>query len=304
MQFDFVYRVYQIYTQNYSDKNKLIAVSFGQDSITLVFILFYINQVLKQSIHLLHCNHFYKANNLYILREGFKISYLVNSNLIISCPINNLQTETKQRLWRHRIFKRILNLVNLNSIYLGHTKTDKVETFLFNLFRGSNLTNLSNFNYQNIYSEHECFKNSPNKLIIKINPISKIEICRPLFNSSRQTIKNIINSNKIPNLIDYSNFDTKFSRNKVRLLLVPILKIYFNKNIETQIERALTQAEIDNVYFTNKIATLLLYKDQITKSNFKKLPKAEQYRFLKQLLTCYSGKDVNFNLIKKLETKI
>lgn len=304
MQFDFVYRVYQIYTQSYSDKKKLIAVSFGQDSISLLFILFYIQQTLKHSIHLLHCNHFYQTNNFYILREGFKISYLVNSNLIVSCPINTLQTETKQRLWRHRIFKRTVNLVKLNSIYLGHTKTDKIETILFNLFRGSNLTNLSNFTDQNIYFDHECFKNSRNNLFVQINPVSKIKFFRPLFNISRQTVKNIIKNNEIPNLIDFSNFNIQFSRNKIRLLLVPLLKLYFNHNIETQIERTLLQAELDNVYFKKVITKLLVNKRQINKSKFKKLSKAEKYRFLKQVVTCYSGKDVNFNLIKKLETKI
>ena len=43
------------------------------------------------------------------------------------------------------MFKRTVQLLKLNSIYLGHTKTDKIETILFNLFRGSGLTGLSNF---------------------------------------------------------------------------------------------------------------------------------------------------------------
>ena len=304
MQFDFVYRVYQIYKQNYSDKNKLIGISFGQDSISLLFILFYIQEILNKSTHLLHCNHFYQTNNFYILREGFKISYLLNSNLIISCPISNLETETNQRAWRHRIFKRSINMLNLNSIYLGHTKTDKIETFLFNLFRGGSLTNLTNFTEKNTYFDHECFKTSNNNLFLKVNPYLEINLYRPLINSSRQTIKNLIKNNNIPNLIDYSNFDTKFNRNKIRLLLLPLLKVYFNTNIEEQIERSLIQAEIDNLYFKTKIIKLLNKKNKLNKSEFKRLSKAEKYRFLKQVLNCYSGKDVNFNLIKKIETKI
>jgi len=304
MQFDFVYRVYQIYKQNYSDKNKLIGVSFGQDSISLLFILFYIQEILNKSTYLVHCNHFYQTNNFYIIREGFKISYLLNSNLIISCPINNIETETNQRAWRHRIFKRSINMLNFNSIYLGHTKTDKIETFLFNLFRGGNLTNLTNFTAKNTYFDHECFKTSNDKLFLKVNPYLKINFYRPLINSSRQTIKNLIKNNNIPNLIDYTNFDTKFNRNKIRLLLLPILKVYFNTNIEDQIERSLIQAEIDNLYFKTKIIKLISKKNKLNKSQFKRLSKAEKYRFLKQVLNCYSGKDVNFNLIKKIETKI
>ena len=65
-------------------------------------------------------------------------------------------------------------------------------------------------------------------------------------------------------------------------LLVPLLKLYFIHNIETQIERTLLQAELDNVYFKKVITKLLVNKRQINKSKFKKLSKAEKYRFLKQ----------------------
>ncbi len=301
MQFDFVYKVYQIYKQNYSDKNKLIAVSFGQDSISLLFFLFYIQQILNQPTYLLHCNHFYTKDNFFTLNEGFKISYLINGNLIIACPINIKKTETTQRLWRHRMFKRSIQLLNLNSIYLGHTKTDKIETILFNLFRGSGLTGLSNFNRENLHFEQECFINSTQTL--KLN-IKTIQFRRPLLGFSRQNLKEVINNNKIPNLIDFSNFDTNFTRNKIRLILMPILKLYFNKNIETQIERLSIQFDLDNQFFESEMTQLIKTSNKITKVKFKELPISIQYRFLKKLLKIYSGKDVNFNLITKLQTKI
>jgi tRNA(Ile)-lysidine synthase len=301
MQFDFVYKVYQIYRQNYSDKNKLIAVSFGQDSISLLFFLFYIQQILLQPIHLLHCNHFYHRNNFYYVREGFKISYFINGNLMISCPINTITTETKQRSWRQRIFKRSVELLNFNSIYLGHTKTDKIETILFNLFRGSGLQGLTTLTNKSFHFEHQCFQKSNKKLKLKIN---KIKFIRPLLNSSRHSLKLIIKNNKIPNLIDFSNFNTNFTRNKIRLILIPLLKIYFNKNIETQIERLSFQLEIDNVFYNNQVEQLLKNKTKITRNNFKNLPKAVQYRLLKKVITIYSGREINFNLITKLQTKI
>ena len=301
MQFDFVYKVYQIYKQNYLDKNKLIAVSFGQDSISLLFFLFYIQRTLNQPTYLLHCNHFYNKNNFFILDQGFKINHLINGNLIIACPIDPQKTETKQRLWRHRMFKRTVQLLKLNSIYLGHTKTDKIETILFNLFRGSGLTGLSNFLSENLHVEQECFGHSTPTLKLNIN---RIQFHRPLLSVSRHNLKEILTNNKIPNLIDFSNFDTNFARNKIRLILMPILKLYFNKNIETQIERLSIQFELDNQFFEDEINKLLKTSNNITKSEFKKLPLAIQYRFLKKVLKLYSGKDVNFNLIKELQTKI
>ena len=303
MQFDFVYKVYQIYKQNYSDKNKLIAVSFGKDSISLLLFLFYIQRTLNKPTYLLYCNHFYKKNNFETLKEGFKISYLINGNLIISCPMNSKKTETKQRLWRHRIFKRTVQLLKLNSIYVGHTKTDKIETVLFNLFRGSGLNGLSNLNIKNYHFEHECFKNYYSTKKLKLN-IKKINIYRPLLDITRQSLKEIIKNNNIPNIIDITNFNMNFKRNKIRLILIPLLKFYFNKNIETQIERLSIQFELNNSYLNSEINHLLKNKKKITKDEFKKLPKVIQYQFLKKLITVYSGKDANFNLITKLQTKI
>ena len=301
MQFDFVYKVYQIYKQNYLDKRKLIAVSFGQDSISLLFFLFYIQRTLNQPTYLLHCNHFYNKNNFFFLDQGFKINHLINGNLIIACPIDPQKTETKQRLWRHRMFKRTVQLLKLNSIYLGHTKTDKIETILFNLFRGSGLTGLSNFKIENLHFEQECFGHSIPKLKLNIN---KIQFRRPLLSISRQNLNGILTNNRLPNLIDFTNFDTNFARNKIRLILMPILKLYFNKNIETQMERLSIQLELDNQFFDTETTHLLKNTNKISKSEFKKLPLAIQYRFLKKLLKSYSGKEVNFNLIKKLQTKI
>ena len=301
MQFDFVYKVYQIYKQNYSDKNKLIAVSFGQDSVSLLFFLFYIQQTLLQPIHLLHCNHFYQKSNFYCVREGFKISYFINGNLIISCPIDTIPTETKQRSWRQRIFKRSVELLDLNSIYLGHTKTDKIETILFNLFRGSGLQGLTTLPNQNLHFEQQCFQKSTKKLKLKIN---KVKFIRPLLGSSRNSLKLIIKNNKIPHFIDFSNFNTNFTRNRIRLILIPLLKVYFNKNIETQIERLSFQLEVDNSFYNSKVDQLLKNKTKITRNNFKKLPKPIQYRLLKKVITIYSGRETNFNLITKLQTKI
>jgi hypothetical protein len=62
--------------------------------------------------------------------------------------------------------------------------------------------------------------------------------------------------------------------------------------------------ELDNQFFDTETTHLLKNTNKISKSEFKKLPLAIQYRFLKKLLKSYSGKEVNFNLIKKLQTKI
>jgi tRNA(Ile)-lysidine synthase len=304
MQLDFIYKVYQIYKQNHLDKTKVVAVSFGKDSISLLMMLNYLQRTINESIYILHCNHFSQKNNFFSIQESFKLSYLINSHLYISCPIISPKGETKQRLWRHRIYKRTINLVNSNSIFLGHTKTDKIETFFLNLLRGTNLNSLSNFQTHNIQFEHECFTNPTFYPNLILNKSLKINYYRPLLAFSRKEIKNLVDNNRIPNIVDRSNFNTNLKRNKIRLILLPLLKLYFNSNIDNQIERLLAQTNIDNRYFKTQIFNILSNKKSISKSEFRTLPKAIQYRILKKLLNTYSGRDTNFNLIQNLQSKI
>ena len=303
MQTNFVYKVYQIYRQNYVHKDKLIGISSGNDSIVLVFIMSHIQFLLNQQINLLHCNHFYQKYNFYYIHEIFKISYLLRGTLIISSPIQQSFDETNNRNWRQRLFKRALLLKEIEYIFLAHTKTDKNETFFFNLMRGTSLTGCSNFTTQKIKLDLSCFSTSLNSNKLNLKTRQVFNFNRPLLAFSRNQLKKLIQINSLPYSLDPTNLNISFSRNRIRLILFPILKNYFNFNIETQLEKFLVQAETDSQFFesnANKLAQSIQSRKTLTKLEFKKLPKAFQLKILKLLIKKYSGRDVSFNLIRRL----
>ena len=307
MQTNFVYKVYQIYKQNYVNKKKLIAISSGNDSIVLLIFMNMIQLLLNQSINLIHCNHFYQKCNFYFIQEVFKITYLVNGTLLISSPIKQTYTETANRSWRQRIFIRGLLINNSKDLFLAHTRNDKNETFLFNLMRGTTLQGCSNFTNKKIKIETSCFSTSSNKKKLVFQTNHEFNFNRPLLNFSRTEIKKLSKLNNFPYSIDPSNLNITFSRNLIRLIIVPILKNYFNFNIEKQFVKFLVQAENDSKYFevtTNKLSQNIKSNKNLTKFEFRKLPKPFQYKLLNLCIKKYSGKDVSFNLINKLIEKI
>jgi tRNA(Ile)-lysidine synthase len=52
--------------------------------------------------------------------------------------------EERARKKRYEFFNTILNIYNSNKIILAHHLDDRIETFFFNLIRGSKLTGLIN----------------------------------------------------------------------------------------------------------------------------------------------------------------
>ena len=123
----------------------------------------------KQKFTIIHCNHIWQKDNVYMETEMYKFAYLVNNEICIAIPTNTLKNEVQSRNWRLNICKRISNYVHIHTIQLGHTVSDQLETLIWHLARGtslSGLTSLKNKHYD-IYISY--FRNQTLKqLYIKI----------------------------------------------------------------------------------------------------------------------------------------
>ena len=111
---------------------------------------------------------------------------------------------------RYAFFNAILNIHNAKYILTAHHLDDKIETFFFNLARGSKLTGLIN-------------------MTEKSNTI-----LRPLLNLTKQEILNYLNKNKLEYKLDETNLNTDITRNYLRREIIPKLKQInwnYNKNI-------------------------------------------------------------------------
>ena len=143
---------------NIISKNILLAFSGGQDSICLLLILLQLKNQFNIEISLIYFNHIWTNDNLKQLIHLIKISFCLNQTFLFSMANNKYFNEHSSRVWRYGNMSRIANFYNYKFLSTSHTLTDRIETLLLNLFRGSSLEGLialrSNQFIKNKYTKH------------------------------------------------------------------------------------------------------------------------------------------------------
>lgn len=123
----------------------------------------------------------------------------------------SISIEELARKKRYMFFSAICEIYDTKKVMTAHHLDDKIETFFFNLARGSKLTGLINMteNYGNIL--------------------------RPLLHLEKSQIITYLNENNLEYRIDNTNFDNDISRNHLRNEVIPKfhkINSKFKQNIE------------------------------------------------------------------------
>ncbi|WP_051904514.1 tRNA lysidine(34) synthetase TilS [Hippea jasoniae] len=217
-----------------------VAVSGGPDSVFLLNLLNAIKENYKIELAVLHFNHrlrkeaYAEANFVEDLANSLNIEFLAGSfDVGEFARLNKLSTEEAARKKRYEFFKEAKKKLKLDRIATGHTKDDLVETFFMNLLRGATIEGLTS-----------------------LKPRYSIFI-RPILTFSKNEIVEYLKQNNIKFVIDSSNFDTKYTRNRIRHELIEQLKT-FNPNLVDTIFNnylvMLSQAKIIDELTTINIA--------------------------------------------------
>jgi tRNA(Ile)-lysidine synthase len=164
----------------------LITISGGQDSLCLFFILLQLKKQWKWHFGLLYCNHFWQIDSFYINSLIFKLGFFFLIPAYLSLPSENIFSEQKSRTWRYRQFNRLSTFYKYDIIFTGHTSTDKIETVLLQLLRGTGTRGLSTLDWIRPISR---YKSVASPLLLKILPkVSKVYAKpKPGFPSSGET---------------------------------------------------------------------------------------------------------------------
>jgi tRNA(Ile)-lysidine synthase len=101
---------------------------------------------------------------------------------------------------RYKWFEEIRGKNGFDSVAVAHNLNDNIETLLINLIRGTGLAGMAG-----------------------IKPLNN-NIIRPLLFATRHDIQTYCEKNNIIFREDRSNADTKYTRNKIRHLIIPVIK--------------------------------------------------------------------------------
>lgn len=230
------------YTMLASINQIVVGLSGGADSVSL---LYFLNDFIKKSkldakIIPVHVNHglrgdeserdeefasrFCKSIGLVLARERIDIRKI--------SEIDKIGAEEAGRIERYKIFNKYAGGSSNSKIAVAHTLSDNCETLIFNLTRGSGL-----------------------KGICGIPPV-RGNIIRPLINVSRGEVEEYCKLNNLNYIHDSSNFERDYTRNKIRLDVIPVLKS-INPNFEQTVGRLIANLHEDNKILSNISSNLL-----------------------------------------------
>jgi tRNA(Ile)-lysidine synthase TilS/MesJ len=83
-------------------------------------------------------------------------------------------------------------------------------------------------------------------LVYRYNVLNRklVNISRPILSLTRSEIAHTTYTGHVPVFIDETNFDLQFIRNKIRYILLPLVRLYTNQNADQHIERFLSINQI------------------------------------------------------------
>ncbi|MCV3213095.1 tRNA lysidine(34) synthetase TilS [Plectonema radiosum NIES-515] len=206
----------------------LVAVSGGQDSLCLIKLLLDLQPKWGWHLGIAHCDHRWRADSqanaqhVKNLAESWEISfYLETAN-------EALNSEAAARNWRYQAMKAIALEHNYNYIVTGHTKSDRAETLLYNLMRGTGADGLQALTWQRLLTDN-------------------ILLVRPLLEVTRAQTGDFCQDFQLPIWEDSTNEDLKYTRNRIRRELIPYLQENFNPQVESALAQTaeLLQAEVE-----------------------------------------------------------
>lgn len=207
----------------------IVGLSGGPDSVALILALDEIKRSLHSfpSIYAVHINHNLRST----AKDDENLAINLCLKLEIPCTTYefDVRKEAKDmgrgleeagRILRYMAFNERLKDVALQNgvdedsvrIVTAHHKGDLAETFMMNLFRGSGIEGLVSFGDSN-------------------------NILRPLLCVGKEEILNYLKDLGESYAIDETNFDSKYTRNKWRNEILPLISTVSNKNPEEAIFR-------------------------------------------------------------------
>lgn len=202
---DKVLETVRFYKMLQSGDNVVVALSGGSDSVTLLHCLKALEAELGITVCACHVNHNLRGEDsdndqAYVQRlcEKTETPLRIYSVDVSGTVKKHQSIEERARELRYETFRRLSEELGAK-VATAHNACDNAETVLINLLRGTGLKGLCG-----------------------IPPIRDYLI-RPLLGCSKEDILAYCRENRLEYVTDMTNFSTAYTRNKLRIELIPKL---------------------------------------------------------------------------------
>ena len=206
----------------------LLAFSGGPDSVYMLEQLLNIKDEYELTLHLGYVNHNLREDVNKDIAFVKKIAEKYNIEYSILDIYMPKFSESLARELRYEKLEDLKTKLGFNKIATGHNKSDNAETIIFRIIRGTSTDGIKG-----------------------IAP-RRDDIIRPILYLTKNEILSRVNNEYI---IDSTNLENDYSRNKIRNLIFPIFKEINNGFIDNIVNLYNNISEIDDV--KEKILNLL-----------------------------------------------
>jgi tRNA(Ile)-lysidine synthase len=241
-----------------SKKETLLTVSGGMDSAVMCELF----HQAKFPFAIAHCNFQLRGKEsdgdeefVKKLTEKYGVEFFVKRfETKKDAEEKNISIQLAARELRYAWFEQLRKEKGFDLIATAHHLNDNIETILFNLIRGTGIRGLRGI------------------------PVRQGNIIRPLLFAAKEEIENYQRENKLEYREDSSNADHKYTRNKIRHQIIPLLK---------EINPSLENSFGEKIELFNQLE--MLYEREVKKSSAQ--------RFLQR------GSDIYIPILKLKKTR-
>jgi tRNA(Ile)-lysidine synthase len=263
----------------------LIAVSGGQDSLCLLKILSDLQSKWYWHIAIAHCDHRWSsdqgmADHMAKIAQNWQIPFYLK----IAPPLQ--EAEAVARKWRYSALQEIATEQKFSYIVTGHTRSDRAETFIYNLIRGAGSNGLS-------------------ALTWKRSLAANLWLVRPLLEVSRGETYQFCQQFQLPIWEDITNQNLYYARNRIRIEVLPHLKTHFNPQVEKALAQTAELLRADVEYLeaiSLKYLQANITSDQqgLNRQALRDVSLAIQRRVMRHFFENYLHKIPNFEQVEAL----
>lgn len=230
----------------------VLGLSGGPDSVCLFSVLCQLAEDMNLTIHPVHINHKFRPgaaeeDQAYV-EELCGSKGLCCRSFVYDCPAiakeQKLTPEEAGRNARYEAFFKVAEEIRSQgvpaekiAVAVAQNANDQCETILFRIMRGTGTDGLSGIAY-------------------KRDGEGGIAVIRPLLDITRDEIEKYCAEQRLAPRIDHTNSETVYTRNRIRLELIPYLAEKFNSNIVETVNRLGRIAAEDREYMYQEARTI------------------------------------------------
>lgn len=212
--------------------NIILGLSGGPDSMVLLHILLYVRERISFNLVVAHINHGVRGEEALkdekftekVAKELGLDFFSTKADMVGLAKEKNISEEEAGREIRYGFFRELIKELGHGKIAVAHNRNDQAETLLMRIMRGTGIDGLAGMSFKSD------------------------DIIRPILDINRWEIEKYVEDNSIETVVDKTNLETIYSRNKVRLELIPYIKENFNPNIIDTLFRLSENAKLDSSF--------------------------------------------------------